>query len=106
MAYSEQSYRDMQQDALERLRQMQLRSKTAVGEAPAESSPPVQPPEPAAVPAMSRAQPAQSNDILSGLSGLVGSLGTDKLLLLLILYLLYKNKADWKLLLAVGYLLM
>ncbi len=100
MAYSEASMRDMQQDALERLREMQARSKTAI-------TPVIAEPEVTETASpMANMQTQQNNMQQNGLSGLLGGLGGDKLLLLLILYLLYKNKADMKLLLAIGYLLL
>ncbi len=100
MAYSEASMRDMQQDALERLREMQARSKTAITPVIAESE------VTETASPMANIQTQQNNMQQNGLSGLLGGLGGDKLLLLLILYLLYKNKADMKLLLAIGYLLL
>ena len=100
LAYSNESMRDMQQDALERLYEMQRRSKTAVGEVPAESQP-----VSASAPAISRnISPPQGQD--NPISGLLSNLGGDKILLLLLAYLLYKNKSDYKLLLAIGYLLL
>ncbi len=98
MAYSDEAMRDMQQDALDRLYEMQRRSKTAVGEAAAEEPP-------SAAPAISRSiSPPQGQD--NPIGGLLSNLGGDKILLLLLAYLLYKNKADYKLLLAIGYLLL
>ncbi len=102
MAYSDESIQDMQQDALNRLREMQRRSKTVIEPQP-DPVPESIASEAIAPMRQSMPQQNQQTDIFSGL---LGNIGQDKLLLLLILYLLYKNKADMKLLLAIGYLLL
>ncbi len=108
MEYSEE-FSKMQLEAMERLRQMQLRSKTAVNEPPPEAL--ARTPsevETGAVPIQHHPHPPQetgNGDILSNLFGGIG-IGADKLLILLVLFILYKNKADVKLLIALAYLLL
>lgn len=100
----------MQLEAMERLRQMQLRSKTAINESPpTEFSPPTPPAiETSAVPIQHNPHPPKetgNGDMFSNLLGGIG-IGTDKLLILLVLFILYKNKADIKLLIALAYLML
>lgn len=109
MEYSEE-FSKMQLEAMERLRQMQLRSKTAINEPPpAEPSPPTPPVvEANAIPIQHHHQPPQeirNGDMFSNLLGGIG-IGSDKLLILLVLFILYKNKADIKLLIALAYLML
>lgn len=94
MEYSD-NFSDMQRDALERLRQMQERSKNAI-EIPKEP-PPVAESEP-------HMPPSPSDPLGNLLSGL--GISGDRLLIIVMLILLYKNKADIKLLLALAYLLL
>lgn len=109
MEYSEE-FSKMQLEAMERLRQMQMRSKTAINEPPpAELSPPSPPAvEANAIPIQHHHQQPQeirNGDIFSNLLGGIG-IGSDKLLILLVLFILYKNKADIKLLIALAYLML
>ncbi len=100
----------MQQEALNRLHEMQRRSRSAVGNAAATSAAPAQSPrrgEPERPKADSK--PVQSNpiqDILGQLLGDGAGLDSDRIIILLLLFVLYKNHADIKLLLALGYLLL
>lgn len=110
MEYSDEFSR-MQLEAMERLRQMQARSKSAVNEPPPEE--PMPSPAPATEASVDAWQEHSQNlprerqgtDLLSGIFGGTG-LGSDKLLILLVLFMLYKNKADLKLLIALAYLLL
>ncbi len=117
--YDEQGFSQMQRDALERMRDMQRRSKSLVFESPvqADNTEPTKE-APQSQPAVSSSSSQskvthrqahsnsspQKNDILhSLLSG--NGIDSERLLILLILFVLYKNNADIKLLIALGYLL-
>lgn len=97
MDYSD-NFSDMQRDALERLRRMQERSKNVIEmqQPPPEDVPPIPPIQPI--------QPMLPDPFVNLLSGI--GISSDKLLIIVMLILLYKNKADVKLLLALGYLLL
>lgn len=94
--YSE-SFSDMQRDALERLHEMQKRSKSAISGGDSE------PCVPDTSPCF---QPAATDPFTNLLSGISAGISGDRLLIIIMLILLYKNKADIKLLLALGYLLL
>lgn len=96
MDYSD-SFSDMQRDALERLRRMQERSKNVIE---VQQSPDDVPP----IPSMQPIQPMPPDAFANLFAGL--GISSDKLLIIVMLILLYKNKADVKLLLALGYLLL
>ncbi len=107
MASYNGDFNRMQEEALARLREMQSRSRTAVNRPKeAQSAPP--PPQRqtgAQRPQQPRpAQPAQRQDIFKSLFGDV-KIDSEKALILLMLFVLYRNNADIKLLLALGYLL-
>lgn len=114
MASYDQSFNQMQEEALARLREMQKRSRTAVNRPhPAPPPPPPEPPHRDPEPHRenhihSNARPHQGGappqDILKNLLGDM-KIDSEKALILLMLFVLYKNKADLKLLLALGYLL-
>ena len=78
----------MQEEAVRRVREMQKRSQSYIGQ-PAEPPPPPQ-----------EAKPAPLLDI-AGIK-----LDEEKALIGLLMYVLYKNNADMKLILALGYLLL
>ncbi len=107
--YDEKGFSKMQLDALERMRDMQKRSKSLVFEppkhAPQNDSQPTRQPHP--LPANNRngAKPLNctSTNPLGALLG--NNIDTEKLLILILLFILYKNNADIKLILALGYLL-
>ena len=117
MASYNGDFNRMQEEALNRLREMQKRSRTAVNQ-PRPQPPPPPPPEhdppnhnrdhghtqshPQSSPSQVKT-PAQ--DVLKSILGDV-KIDSEKALILLMLFVLYKNKADMKLLLALGYLLM
>lgn len=94
MDYSD-NFSDMQRDALERLRQMQERSKSAIEI----------PQEPPRVAESELPITSSQSDPLSNMLSRLGING-DRLLIIVMLILLYKNKADIKLLLALAYLLL
>ena len=100
----------MQEEALARLREMQKRSRTAINRPGAQPKPmPPQPPQNrenrgADQAASPIANQPQRPDILKNLFGEITA-DPEKVLILLMLFVLYKNKADIKLLLALGYLL-
>ena len=120
MASYDQNFNQMQEEALARLREMQKRSRTAVNR-PRPNPPPPSPndnhnhnqehahnheqphggnrPQPQPPPSHNHPQ-----DIIKSLLGDV-KIDSEKALILMMLYVLYKNKADMKLLLALGYLL-
>lgn len=114
------SYNDdfnrMQEEAMSRLREMQKRSRTAVNQprpqpqpqpVPKPSPPPSPPPPPPQINNAQRPQPQNSApkpDIFKNILGDI-KIDSEKALILLMLFVLYKNKADMKLLLALGYLL-
>ena len=94
-SYNGQDFNAMQQEAMARLREMQSRSKNLTNQI--KSNAPAQPPPP----------PIQkkSPDIFSQILGDGAKLDSEKIMILLMLFVLYKNKADIKLLIALGYLL-
>ena len=99
MASYSGDFNRMQEEALARLREMQKRSRTAVN-TPPPSPPPSPPPQPHR---QGGGQVAQSppKSLFSDFK-----IDSERALILLMLFVLYKNKADIKLLLALGYLLM
>lgn len=110
--YDESGFSRMQREALERMRDMQKRSKSLVFEPPKPS--PAK--EPEAKCEQAPMPPKQSchhaipqncspADTLNTLFGGNGNIDTEKLLILILLFILYKNNADIKLILALGYLL-
>lgn len=122
MAYSDGSSEDftkMQEEALKRLREMQRRSKIMVdnphhaGQGGFETED--QNTQASAL-AMnqsgarpkpgSESSPRQIQDIIKSILGEGVKLDSDRLLILLMLFVLYKNKADIKLLAALGYLVL
>lgn len=82
----DEGFRSMQEEAMRRVMEMQRRAQSY-------TEPP--PPEPEKPPAA---------DLLSELVGI--GLDEEKALLGLLIYILYKNGADMKLLLGLGYLLL
>lgn len=90
MDYSDSRFTKMQEDAVRRVQEMQRRSREAVGaEEEIRESVPSAPP-------------------LSGITALSGKIKIDeeKALIGLLIYILYKQGADIKLLLGLGYLLL
>ncbi|MCD7847869.1 MAG: hypothetical protein LUG49_07605 [Oscillospiraceae bacterium] len=87
----------MQQEALDRMREMQRRSRTVVNPPP---TPPPAPPQPAFQPNLN------VNNLFQNILGDGLKLDSEKALILMMLFVLYKNKADVKLLIALGYLLL
>lgn len=101
----------MQKEALERLHEMQKRSKTIVEPAQEAASGNVNQnthqrqnsPQPSAARQLHN---PQIQDIFKSILGDGIKLNAENALILMMLYVLYKNKADMKLLLALGYLLL
>lgn len=108
--YNNQSFSQMQLDALERMRDMQRRSKSLVFEAPpsekserrTESSSQKTNHVHSSSPNNQHTNSSHTADILSNISS---SIDSERLLILLILFILYKNNADLKLIIALAYLL-
>lgn len=100
---------------MQRLREMQSRSRTAVNR-PKEAPPPPpnqeqrqsfrenpRQPHPSPPPSYQNSAQPQSDPLKALLGDL--KIDSEKALILLLLFILYKNKSDPKLLLALGYLL-
>lgn len=107
MASYDRNFNQMQEEALKRLREMQSRSRTAVNRPQPPPPPQHDHPHHNPEPHHENRRPAQSappQDIIKSLLGDV-KIDSEKALILLMLFVLYKNKADMKLLLALGYLL-
>lgn len=106
MASYNGDFNRMQEEALARLREMQSRSRTAVNRPKEAQSAPPPPQRQAGAqrPQHPQPQPAQRQDIFKSLFGDV-KIDSEKALILLMLFVLYRNNADIKLLLALGYLL-
>lgn len=113
-SYDEAQFDRMRQEAIARAREMQRRAQIPInfgGEHRTENtqtSPPPPPPPPAAP-----APPAHTEQKQGGIGGILSSiLGHDtkideeKALIGMLIYILYKNGADVKLMLALGYLLL
>ncbi|MCC8196331.1 MAG: hypothetical protein LIO49_05950 [Ruminococcus sp.] len=95
----------MQQEALERMREMQRRSRTVVNPPPEPTPEP--PPTPPSAPPRPAFQPNLNvNNLFQNILGDGLKLDSEKALILMMLFMLYKNKADIKLLIALGYLLL
>ena len=97
MASYNGDFNRMQEEALNRLREMQRRSRTAVYQPKPPQSEPKPQPQP-------KPQSPPRPDALKSLFGDI-KIDSEKALILLMLFVLYKNNADLKLLLALGYLL-
>ena len=107
MASYDRNFNQMQEEALKRLREMQSRSRTAVNRPQPPPPPQHDHPHHNPEPHHENRRPAQNappQDIIKSLLGDV-KIDSEKALILLMLFVLYKNKADMKLLLALGYLL-
>lgn len=94
MDYSDSQFSKMQEEAMRRVREMQQRSRSAVGQ----DSPPPPPPPP------DKPGPSPSGNILGGLLGDI-KIDEEKALIALLIFILYKQGADIKLLLGLAYLL-
>lgn len=102
----------MRQEAIARAREMQRRAQIPInfgGEHRTENAQTAPPPPPPAAPA----PPAHTEQKQGGIGGILSSiLGHDtkideeKALIGMLIYILYKNGADVKLMLALGYLLL
>lgn len=112
--YDEQGFSQMQLDALARMREMQKRSKTLIQEPPPFEEPNTKTISEIHINSKPQRQPTQTHNVnhhqsninpLAGIFGGVSGIDPEKLLIVIMLYILYKNKADIKLLIALGYLL-
>lgn len=90
------SFDKMQRDAINRVREMQRRAQ--ISNPPQDASPPLPPPEP-------KAEPQRKEGSLTALLKDI-NIDEEKALIGLLIYILYKNGADTKLLLALGYLIL
>lgn len=90
MDYSDKEFRTMQEEALHRVREMHKRSRDMVGASSVERED-------------TTSEPPKPNKLFD-LSSI--KLDEDKVIIGLLIYVLYKQGADTKLLLALGYLLL
>lgn len=95
MDYSDSQFNKMQEEAMRRVREMQQRSRSAVGQ---DSPPPPPPPS-------DKPEPPSAGSLLSGILGDI-KIDEEKALIALLIFILYKQGADIKLLLGLAYLLM
>ena len=115
-SYDEASFDRMRQEAVARAREMQRRAQIPVNfssagreserrpEAPSGHSAPPPPPSPP-----SNTTPQKNSGIGGILSSILGNdtkIDEEKALIGMLIYILYKNGADVKLMLALGYLLL
>lgn len=119
MASSDKEFNAMQEEAIRRVREMHRRSQSMVG-SPAQDSRGQAQENPSAVPSgnapaenrsdgsVKRSNPTSGGLLGSLLGGNLGSIKIDeeKALIGLLIYILYKQGADVKLLLGLGYLLL
>lgn len=89
--YSDNDFNSMQAQAMRRAMQMQERSRQTAEEGEEKSSPPKK---------EERSVPAAKGSVLSNLK-----IDEEKALIAMLIYILYKQGADIKLLLGLGYLL-
>lgn len=107
-----EAFGKMQEEALRRLREMQRRSRSIVGASqPEANAPPQKPAQPQAIRpnVHSGSQPESANplgDIIKSILGDGLKLDSDRVIIMLLLFVLYKNGADIKLLIALGYLML
>ena len=105
-SYDEAQFDRMRQEAIARAREMQRRAQIPInfgGEHRSESTPP--PPPPPEPPANTQQQ-GGIGGILSSILGHDTKIDEEKALIGMLIYILYKNGADVKLMLALGYLLL
>ena len=99
MDYSDSQFGKMQEEAMRRVREMQQRSRSAVGQ---DSPPPAPPPPP---PPPDKPEQNSSGNILGSILGDI-NIDEEKALIALLIFILYKQGADIKLLLGLAYLLL
>lgn len=95
MDYSDSQFSKMQEEAMRRVREMQQRSRSAVGQ---DSPPPPPSPPP------DKPDPPSAGNILGSILGDI-KIDEEKALIALLIFILYKQGADIKLLLGLAYLL-
>lgn len=112
-SYDEVQFDRMRQEAIARAREMQRRAQIPInfsGQSRSESAPTAPPPPPPPPPPAAPAPPAQKQGGIGGiLSSILGhdtKIDEEKALIGMLIYILYKNGADVKLMLALGYLLL
>ena len=110
-SYDEAQFDRMRQEAIARAREMQRRAQIPINfsnnsnsEHRSESTPP--PPPPAPEPPANTQQQGGIGGILSSILGHDTKIDEEKALIGMLIYILYKNGADVKLMLALGYLLL
>lgn len=119
--YNSKDFTTMQEEAIQRVHEMQQRSRNIVNGShdSSEQSTPSPPPKPKQVPKGNGRQTGipSLQSIINGLLGGSGGsrelfsisnikIDEEKALIAMMIYILYKNGADVKLLLALGYLLL
>lgn len=111
-SYDEVQFDRMRQEAIARAREMQRRAQIPInfsGERRtenAQTAPPPPPPPPPAAPAPPAQKQGGIGGILSSILGHDTKIDEEKALIGMLIYILYKNGADVKLMLALGYLLL
>lgn len=116
MASSDNHFNAMQEEAVRRVREMQRKSRSMVENSPEETPPPQTVPKPPAT--NNKNHQNQQHNLGGLLGGLLGSgkqgelfnlggikIDEEKALIAMLIYILYKQGADVKLLLGLGYLL-
>lgn len=101
MDYSDSQFGRMQEEALRRVREMQQRSRSAVGQ---DSPPPPPPEKPDGSDEREKTKKTSSGKFLQDLLGDI-NIDEEKALIALLIFILYKQGADIKLLLGLAYLL-
>lgn len=111
-SYDEVQFDRMRQEAIARAREMQRRAQIPInfsGQSRSEgapTAPPPPPPPPPAAPAPPVQKQGGIGGILSSILGHDTKIDEEKALIGMLIYILYKNGADVKLMLALGYLLL
>lgn len=96
----EDNFAGMQEEAVRRVREMQRRAESYVNK-PTDEIPPAPPPD------NTPNEPPKKSGSLSSLFDFAGiKLDEEKAMIAMLIYILYKNGADIKLLMALGYLLL
>ncbi len=108
-SYDETQFDRMRQEAIARAREMQRRAQIPInfgGEHRSENTQTAPPPPPAPEPPANNQQQGGIGGILSSILGHDTKIDEEKALIGMLIYILYKNGADVKLMLALGYLLL
>lgn len=116
-SYDEAQFDRMRQEAIARAREMQRRAQIPINFSNNSNSerrtenaqtvpPPPPPPPPSPAPPANTQQQGGIGGILSSILGHDTKIDEEKALIGMLIYILYKNGADVKLMLALGYLLL